>query len=167
MRCDEKGITLNWEKRLYTWGEVQFTGFILSKDRYQVDSSITDAITKFPSPSTRSDLCSFVGLVNQLSASTATITTLLNPLRPLLSTKNEFLWTPEIDLAFTKVKESPASASMLSNFDLHPTPHHCPQAGFLLFQNTCSDQGPLFASKNFSTEWGFRQLQPTSRVIGR
>ena len=35
-------------------------------------------------------ICAFFGLVNQLSSSTSEIASLLTPLRPLLSTKNDF-----------------------------------------------------------------------------
>ena len=72
-----------------------FAGFNLSPEGYCVDLSITDAVSSFPAPSSRSDLRSFFGLVNQLSSCTDTIAALLGPLRPLLSTKNDFLWSPE------------------------------------------------------------------------
>ena len=70
-----------------------FAGFQLSKDGYRVDTTITDAITQFPTPSNRTDLRAFFGL-NQLAASTDSVATLLGPLRPLLSTKNECGHTP-------------------------------------------------------------------------
>ena len=69
--------------------QVTFAGFILSADGYKVDSSITDAISRFPTPSNRTNLRSFFGLVNQLSASTSAVAGLLAPFHPLLSTKNE------------------------------------------------------------------------------
>lgn len=86
-------------------------------DGYQVDGSITDAISNFPTPATRSELRPFVGLVNQLSASTPAIATLLNPLRLLLSTKNDFLWSSDADRAFAAAKESLTSVDVLSYFD--------------------------------------------------
>ena len=85
---------------------MQFAGFILSADGYRTDPAITDAIEQFPTPTNRTDLRSFFGLVNQLSACTDTIAPLLAPLRPLLSIKNDFVWTPNHDLAFGKAKES-------------------------------------------------------------
>ena len=60
----------------------------------QMDTERTDAIEQFPTPTNRTDLRSFFGLVNQLSACTDTIDPLLAPLRPLLSIKNDFVWTP-------------------------------------------------------------------------
>jgi hypothetical protein len=68
--------------------------FILSRQSYKFDSSITEAISRFSSPS---DLHSFFGLVNQLTVSTDTVAPLLAPLRPLLGTKTNFLWAAEHD----------------------------------------------------------------------
>ena len=44
---------------------------------YYIDSSITEAISKFPVLTNCTDLRSFFGLVNQLSSSTATVDELL------------------------------------------------------------------------------------------
>ena len=89
---------------------------------YRISESITEAIAKFPTPTSRSDLRSFMGLVNQLPASTSSIASLLAPLRPLMSTKKDFLWTPEMNETFTVERQSMASATTLSFFDpLKPT----------------------------------------------
>ena len=103
-RCAEKNITLNTSKWKFAQPTIEFAGFILSPAGYQVDPTITQAITKFPTPTNRTELRSFVGLVNQLSASTPTIATLLAPLRPLLSTQNEFVWSDEFENSFGNIK---------------------------------------------------------------
>ena len=92
-RCAEQQITLNTDKFVFAQSAIPFAGFIISSQGYRIDDSITTAISRFPTPSNRTDLRSFFGLANQLSTSTASIATLLAPLRPLLSTKNEFLQT--------------------------------------------------------------------------
>ena len=69
-------------------------------------------------PSNRTDLCLFFGLANQLLACTDTVASLLAPLRPLLSTKNEFLWTAKHDQAFYIAKESLTLAPILSFFNI-------------------------------------------------
>ena len=94
-RCTDKHIALNLEKCKFSQQEVTFAGFILSAQGYRVDNSITDAISQFPTPANRTELRSFFGLVNQLSSSTNAVATLLTPLRPLLSSKNDFLWSPD------------------------------------------------------------------------
>ena len=116
--CAEKNITLNLSKWKFAQTTVDFAGFILSPEGYQIDPSITQTIAEFPTPANRTDLQSFIGLVNQLSASTPTIATLLAPLWPLLSIKHEYAWNEEFEAAFTNIKKSLTSAPILSYFNL-------------------------------------------------
>ena len=125
------------QKWRYAQREVTFAGFIISDEGYKIDPSITDAIAKFPTPSNWTDLRSFFGLVNQLSASTDTIAGLLAPLRPLLSTKNEFLWSTEHDQALLMAKASLTSNPILAFFDSRKPTRLCTNAsrqglGFIL-----------------------------------
>ena len=64
--CTVAGITLNRSKWVKAQPSVEFAGFQLSQEH------ITLAIANFPTPSSRTDLRSFIGLTNQLSASTNT-----------------------------------------------------------------------------------------------
>jgi len=123
--CADKHIALNPEKCKFSQNKVTFAGFTLSADGYQVDRSITDAITKFPTPSNRTDLRSFFGLVNQPSSSTNTTAPLLTPLRPLLRTNNDFLWSPDHQQAFTIVKDALKIAPVLSYLDVNKPTHIC------------------------------------------
>ena len=116
--CAEKHITLNIEKYRFFQTKTTFVGFLSSEEGYQIDPSITEAISKYPVPTSRTELRSFIGLVNQLSSSTNTVATLLVPFRPLLSTKNEFVWSPSHDTAFLASKESLIMQPVLSFFDI-------------------------------------------------
>ena len=87
-------ITLNGDKWEYAQSQVTCEGIQLSQDGYNVDTAITEAIARFPTPANHTDLRAFFGLVNQLAASTNTLASSLGPLRPLLSTKNDFMWLP-------------------------------------------------------------------------
>jgi len=75
-----------------------FTGFELPSTGYYIDFSVIDVISKFPTPTYHTDLCSFLGL------STSKVAELLAPLRPILSVKIELLWTSDHDQAITKAK---------------------------------------------------------------
>ena len=116
--CAEKRITLNIEKCRFFQTKLTFAGFLLSEEGYQIDPHITEAISKYPVPTSRTELQSFIGLVNQLSSSTNAVATLLAPFRPLLSTKNDFVWSPSHDTAFLAAKESPTTQPVLSFFDI-------------------------------------------------
>jgi len=54
-RCAYKNIALNLAKCKFHQTKVTFTGFILSADGYQVDHTITDAISLFPTPMNHTD----------------------------------------------------------------------------------------------------------------
>ena len=156
-RCDEKGITLNKSKWAFAQSSVTFAGFRLSAEGYQIDTSITQAIVDFPSPSNRTDLRSFVGLVNQLSSSTSTIATILAPLRPLLSTKNEFIWSEESEQAFNSIKKSLTTAPTLSYFDFTRKTRLCTDAsrqgiGFILQQKSGDSWSLIQAGSRFLSD---------------
>ena len=138
-RCLEKKITINTEKWVYVRTKVSFAGFLISHNGYSIENSITSAISNFPTPTNRTDLRSFFGLVNQLSSSTPTVMSLLSPLRSLLSTKNEFLWSATHTEAFHLAKQALSSAPTLSFFDSTKPTRLCTDAsrrglGFILQQ---------------------------------
>jgi len=138
-RCQDRQISLDHDKCTFCQTTITFAGFKLSPEGYCIDSSVTDAVCSFPVPSGRSELRSFFGLVNQLSSCTDTIAALLGPLRPLLSTKNEFLWSPEHEQAFTKAKEHLTTVPTLAYFSLNKPTRLCTNAsrhglGFVLQQ---------------------------------
>ena len=84
---------------------------------YSVSDDIIAAIAKFPTPITRINLRSFCGLVNQLASSTNSVSSVLAPLHPLLSSRNDFLWTPVHDEAFSQAKQALTTAPTLTYFD--------------------------------------------------
>ena len=156
-RCVEKNIALNLDKCQFFQPAVTFAGFRLSSDGYQVDTTITTAILQYPKPNTRTDLRSFFGLVNQLSSSTDAIAALLTPLRPLLSTKNDFLWSSDHDEAFTKAKASLTKPPVLSFFNLnHPTRLSTDASrqglGFILQQQSNNKWTLIQAGSRFLTD---------------
>ncbi len=145
-RCQEKGISLNREKFKFCQTTALFAGFILTPDGYTISDDITNAISRFPTPSSRTDLRSFFGLVNQLAASTSNIAEVLAPLRPLLSARNDFLWTPDHDQAFQHAKEMLVTAPTLAYFDQKKETHLYTDAstlgiGFVLMQKQDGSDG--------------------------
>ena len=140
-RCTDKNIALNIDKCKFFQTQVTFAGFQLSTHGYQIDESITEAISKYPTPTSRTDFRSFIGLVNQLSNSTNTVATLLAPLRPLLSTKNDFVWSHNHEEAFNVAKKSLTKPPVLSFFDINKPTRLSTDAsrqglGFILQQKT-------------------------------
>ena len=147
-RCCNQGISLNKDKWQLCQTCVTFAGFQLSRDGYRVDPSLTDAIAEFPIPATRTELRSFFGLVNQLAACTDKIANLLAPLRPLLSTKNEYVWLSDHDQALSQAKQQLVRTPILAFFDLNQPTRLCTDAsrtgiGFILQQQSPAGQWSL------------------------
>ena len=156
-RCAENNIALNTEKCQFFKTQVTFAGFQLSSSGYKIDPTITEAITKYPTPANRSDLRSFIGLVNQLSTSTDTLATLLTLLRPLLSTKNEFLWSSHHQEAFAKIKTSLTTSPLLSFFNMTKPTRLSTDAsrqglGFVLQQQTGEEWTLIQAGSRFLSD---------------
>ena len=143
--CQEKEISLNPDKFQFCRTEVSFAGFTLTPEGYTISSDITEAISKFPTPSSRTDLRSLFGLVNQLASSTNNIAETLAPLRSLLSTHNDFLWTPAHSEAFQRAKETLVTAPTLAYFDTNKESRLFTDAsrvgiGFVLMQKQTEDE---------------------------
>ena len=88
--CKDKGISLNPDKFQFCQTEARFAGLKLTQHGYSISDDITAAITNFSTPSSRTDLRSFCGLVNQLASCNKSVSSVLAPLRPLLSLPNDF-----------------------------------------------------------------------------
>lgn len=84
-----------------------------------------------------------------MTSGTNTVAGFIAPLRPLLSTKNEFMWTTEHDQAMTKVKESLTEAPVLAFFDVAKPTRVCTDAsrqglGFIMQQQHQMVIGALY-----------------------
>ena len=156
-RCEERLVSLNAEKFRFCQTETSFAGFTLSSEGYAISSEITDAISNFPTPSSRTDLRSFFGLANQLATSTNNIAAVLSPLRPLLSSKNDFLWTPVHDEAFAHATKVLATAPTLAFFDARKETRLYTDAstlgiGFILLQKAGDEWKIIQAGSRFLTD---------------
>ncbi|KAG0725211.1 Transposon Tf2-6 polyprotein [Chionoecetes opilio] len=116
-RCRKYGITLNKDKFVVAAPSVSFCGYNLSAEGVAADEDRVSAIRDFATPANLTDLRSFMGLVNQLSEFTPAIAAVAQPLRPLMSPKRTFTWTPDHDEAFSRVKTALLRPPILAHFD--------------------------------------------------
>ena len=116
-RCHEFGITLNKNKFVVATPQVDFCGFTLSEAGITANQAKVAAIRDFPTPANLTDLRSFMGLVNQLAEFTPDITSAAQHLRPLMSPKRQFLWTPDHEEAFRRVKVALFSPPVFASFN--------------------------------------------------
>ena len=79
----------------------------------------TDPIDKLAAPRTLSQLKSFMGSIHRLHKYLPALAETSAPLRPLLSKKNEFVWTTDCQTAFESLKKQVANIIELTHFDVH------------------------------------------------
>nr|XP_027211978.1 uncharacterized protein LOC113805212 [Penaeus vannamei] len=106
-----------WIKFMVAATKVSFCGYNISPEGIAADPEKVAAIRDYPTPSNITDLRSFMGLVNQLADFSPEIAATAQPLRPLMSPKRSFTWTPDHDQAFGKVKAALLSPPVLAPFN--------------------------------------------------
>jgi len=107
---------LNPHKFKFGESKVKYAGYIVSEDGIEADPAKIKGISEFPQPSNITELRSFCGLINQLAPFSSDISMAATPLRDLLKTRNEFIWTDTHTKAFEDVKKVLASPPVLATF---------------------------------------------------
>ena len=79
----------------------------------------TDPIDKLAAPRTLSQLKSFMVSIHNLHKYLPSLAETSAPLRPLLSKKNESIWTNYCQKAFESLKRQVANIIELEHFDVH------------------------------------------------
>ena len=117
-RCKENSITLSAPK-IQVGEEVFFGGMVVSIDGTKADPAKVEAIANFPRPLNQTDLRSFAGLVNQLGQFAPDLAHAMEPMRCLLKKGIAWLWLPEHEAAFVKVKRimTHPEGPVLAHFD--------------------------------------------------
>ena len=118
IQAREHGITFSEKKFTFAESQVHYCGYLVSSDGWTMDPEKTRAIQDFPAPVNRTDLRSFMGLVNQFSEFTPSLASSAEPLRGLLKEKAEFLWLPEHTDAMKNVKEELLKPPVLAFYRL-------------------------------------------------
>ena len=113
----DNNIKFNSEKLQFKVKEAKFFGHVWTPEGIKPSPDKVEAITNMNPPKSVSDLQSFLGLVNYLNRFNPTIATLASPLRELTKKDVTFLWNPEHQAAFDRIKEVIASPTTLSYFD--------------------------------------------------
>ena len=102
-RCRDLNITIS-NKKLEMGKEISFAGHIISLNGIRPDDSKYRAIAEFPTPENVSQLRSFLGLANQLTAFVPDLAHMTATLRPLLKKGTAWVWTRDMQEDFEKVK---------------------------------------------------------------
>ena len=113
-RCNVK---LNYEKLQYKCTEVNFYGKTYTTDGHKPAQSKITAIVEMPSPSSKKEVQSFIGMINYLSKFSPRLTELAEPIRELTKEKVPFNWGPEHEESFTMLKNKIVRAPILAYYN--------------------------------------------------
>ena len=102
----EHGVSFNAAKAQFGKTVVTFGGFVVTAGKFKIDEELTEALRQFPRPTNRTELRSFLGLVQQLSPFTDEVTELVEPLRALNKNNVAWRWTPDMEAAFDQARRT-------------------------------------------------------------
>ena len=129
-KCREIGLKLNPEKCQFGEKEVKFYGNIISSDGVKPDPVKVDVILNMPSPKSKLELSSFLGMCNYLSTYIPHLSDVTTTLRSLNKKKVDFAWSPTYEKAFRQAKLHVANAVTLHYFDpVQPIVLECDASG--------------------------------------
>ena len=115
-RLVKAGVTLNSEKCVFGVKSMTYLGYVVDKNGVHPDPNKLEAISKYPTPSSVSDVRRFLGMVNQLAKFVPNITEMSEPLRMLLQKSTASHWDASQEESFAKLKKTLLSADVLINY---------------------------------------------------
>lgn len=169
-RCAKHGLTVSKEKSVLATTSIKFVGYQISHGSIEADPSKLIAIENFPTPTTKTELRSFLGLVNQLGGISSNVAKSAGPMRDLLRKRSDFAWYPDHTKAFENVKRALVSPPVLGMFNpsfetvLQTDASRLHGLGFALLQKQ-SDQWRLIQCssrflKDAETRYAVLELEP-------
>lgn len=118
-RARKKGIKFNQAKLQFKCSKVSFFGHAWTPEGIQPDNRKISAILAMKPPENAKDLQSFLGLVNYLTRYSSSLATITAPLRELTKKEIAYVWGPEHDQAFKRIKQEITSMGILRYFNPH------------------------------------------------
>ena len=116
-KCREIGLKLNPDKCMFGQKQIQFYGNTISTEGIKPDPTKVDVIIKMPSPSTKTELASFLGMCNYLSPCIPCLSDVTVTLRELNKKNVKFTWNQTYEKAFKEAKLHVTNAATLQYFD--------------------------------------------------
>lgn len=100
----EARLTLNDAKCVYKVQEIDFLGYTINEEGIRPTHSKLKAIENFRAPETKTELKSFLGLVNYIGASITNLADKTYELSQLTHNNTKFIWTPRHEEMFQELK---------------------------------------------------------------
>ena len=116
-RLESAGLTLNLGKCEFAKDQVQFLGHQISKAGVQADPQKVAAIAKMKPPNNVTELCCFLGMINQCGKFSPNLADLTKPLRVLLTKNCKWHWSQAQSDAYVAIKEEVLKPTVLALYN--------------------------------------------------
>ena len=103
-QCRRIGLKLNLDKCIFKSTSIPFFGHVISDQGVKPDPKKMDAIRNMPTPTSKHELLSFLGLCNYLSVYVPNLSSILKPLRELTKKNIAFTWNSQYDKIHQQAK---------------------------------------------------------------
>ena len=114
----DNNLTVNVSKCQISLPELTFFGHTISAKGIHPTVDKVDAIKKFPQPTCRKEISSFLGMVNYLARFIPGLASETDKLRKLLRKDTAWVWGEEQSKAFTRLKNLVSSDLVVAHFDI-------------------------------------------------
>lgn len=130
-RLRKAKLTVSFDKCHFCRPELKYLGYVIDKNGLHVDPEKVQAMLQLPVPKTVKDVRSIVGTFSWYRRFVPDFATLISPITALLKKSRKFIWTPECDKSFEKIKECLVSAPVLNCPDYNlPFVVQCDASGY-------------------------------------
>ena len=116
-RLKEAGLRLKREKCEFEVSEIEFLGFVISKEGIRPSETKFAAIQKYPEPKTKKELQQFLGLINFYAPFLKDKESVAEPLHRLLDKDRQWSWSNVTRKSFYETKKLLSSDALLVHFD--------------------------------------------------
>ena len=117
IRCEEKGLVLNWEKCHYMTTSGIVLGHVVSSQGIEVDKAKIEVISKLPPPKTVREVRSFLGHAGFYRRFIKNFSTISRPMCNLLLKDAIFEWTDHCQQSFETIIDLLTSAPIMQSPD--------------------------------------------------
>ena len=117
-RAQERGVLLNHRKCKFKLDQVEYLGYIISKEGLKCNPEKVSAITDMPKPTDKKGVQRLLGTLNFLSRFVPNQSTITTPLRNLLRKDVPFNWSDACDKALDKIKQTLTAKPVLGFYDV-------------------------------------------------
>ena len=114
--CRAANIKLNRDKAVLVQQEVKFAGSIISKEGIRADPELLAALAEFPQPRNKTDLRAFLGLAEQVAKFTSQKSTVIGPMRCLLTKGQDWFWDENMQKQFERARREMTRPQCLARY---------------------------------------------------